>query len=310
MKTVLALSALLVVGGDFPLSRGEAVAIDKAGMSPLRKADYVGQLIGEGGGRVSIRITGPKNQRGLFFQARDYPQICEDGTQAASTLLTAPPVNNRGEFEAISVTRLGEIGTSGASFLLAEGMISGKRARGTFFALSDDCWTDGIVGWRAHKVPSNDSPAPRQGERGRDARAPRVEVEDGDRYSGFLAGAPPKLNRVRLEIDSEGARSWVLFRGLIGLDCDGPRHAARIDQRIRLDAWGRFELAVYDQDRTSLDRTYDRITGSLRPDGRAVGDLAHYEDPWDPVGTENEPECGTSPPSGWKPPVWKAKRTN
>lgn len=277
----------------------------KRGATPLRKADYVGRLIGGGGGRVSIRITGPKNQRGLFFQARDYPFVCESRTLAVSTLLTARPLNGRGEFEAISVTRLGEIGTSGASFSLAEGVISGKRARGTFFGLRDDCWTDGIVGWRAHKVPSNDSPAPNDGEPGSDPRVPDVEVEDGDRYSGFLAGAPPKLNRVRLEIDSKGERLWVLFRGLIGLDCNGPRHAARIDHRIRLDRRGRFELALYDQDPASLDRTYDRITGSLRPDGRAVGELSHYEDPWDPEGDGDEPECGTSPPSGWKPPVWK-----
>jgi hypothetical protein len=264
---------------------------------PLRHPDFSGRLIGVSGGRVDLQLDRSDGQDQLIFQARKLPEVCESETSGAVLQLEARRVDRRGRFEEVSAGGGGQ--SLDVDFNLVRGRIAGKNASGFVFTMGDlfdprgsgdnrdECWTDGKVRWRAHRVRH------KRAERLRRALT-MAGRSDGRAYDGHLTDQRPST--VRLSVDGPRA----VFRVRSRIDCDRRDRVLSIDPiEARVDRGGRFESSSFTQDDKTKNRSFVWVRGRVTSRG-ASGKFAYFEDPWDPNGTPNRQECGTTPIAHWR----------
>lgn len=126
-------------------------------------------------------------------------------------------------------------------------------------------------------------------------------------YAGVLSGAS-RDKTIHFTVERRGGKNVrALFRATeVPLVCeDGtfPRIRQPV-MKIRFLSRTVFQGQRYERD-VDGDWSYYEVKGRLKGDGRAVGYLYYIEDPFDPPGTENEPECSTG---GQLYAGWKAER--
>lgn len=282
---------------------GTGAAGDDPKRAPeLRNPDYVGHVVGMPGVRVAMRIE--RKRRGgqrVVFQVRDEAFVCEDGIERVTGLLGSRGLSSSGHFDALYTE--GPADGTNVAFDLAHGMLGERRAHGFLFTAGfngDECWTDGKLRWRARRVdgsPRTTSHRPVRGE------AP------GAFKPGPPSGPPPgtngragrAANSVRLRAVGDG-EDRVEVRARVRLLCDGPDGIQELGlPRMVLPIRdGRFERLLYKQRRDSKRRTFTWIRGKVGAGGGATGALAHFDDPWDPEGTVNRPECHSGPLVHWR----------
>lgn len=159
-------------------------------------------------------------------------------------------------------------------------------------ANANDCWSDGVVRWRARKI---------RHARGltfdRQAEPPRPRSLEPGRYEGEI----PSYGKVSFEVRERAGRRIVSFETRLELYCESIYRMTKLGPfKARLHGSGRFDRPIFLQHNRSKHRFFTWITGRIRPSGEATGRFAHFDDPWDPEGRPNVDECVTPRELPWR----------
>ena len=263
----------------------------------LRNPDYVGHVVGKPHVRVAIRVE--RKRRGgqrVVFQAQDEPQVCETGIKRVTGPIGSRGLSRSGHFDALYTEGPAD-GGSGIAFALAHGSLGDQHAEGFLFTAfhpndsgtqsynADECWTDGKLRWRARRVDSEASE--------RRLAKGSARLADGAGRKRSAAASFVKLRSIGRADD----RVEVRARFTVG--CDDGKRRRELSPIVVPVRGGRFERLLYHQTR-SKRRTFTWIRGKIGPQGRARGGFSRFEDPWDPPGTMNRPECVRGPVIQWR----------
>lgn len=309
--------ALAVLGGSSStLSRGVSASGAEKGTPMIRDPDYVGRVVGDPRARVLLALR--RDERGrqqVRLQVRDMKDVCESKPRRLPAVTYRLAVQNDRRFRGISLVEP-ELSVRQLTFTLVAGrLLDEGLARGVIFELrepldepagtgnADECWSDGLVEWKAHKVSdgSGGSAKRRSMASGRFLRADSVQA---GRYEGRVVQLPPGKGTLDLTVRGQVERAQVDLETQVRVECDGPDRIEKLGPfRVPLSSDGRFERALFTQHRRSKHRFFTYIRGRVFPNGQAEGAFFHFDDPWDPPGTVNVAECGT--PFKY---VWTAQR--
>lgn len=273
----------------------------------VRNPDYVGKLIGSPDGQIRLKLLEEFSAVSVGF--RNLEDVCEGGTETVTSGTGSSGPRRDGRFDGISIQEP-ELSVLDYGIRVVQGRISpsGERASGFIFGAydpddpaggsfnADECWTDGLVRFRAKAVrgspPHDDRPAP----------GPDRKGSHDDRRGSYTGSLGSRREPVSLKVSGRGRNTRARFEGTLIVSCElglSRRETAIGPVRVPVRKDGRFRYAKFTQDPISLDRTFTRIYGELKPDGRATGYVSSLFDPWDPAGDTNESEC-SQPSAGWR----------
>jgi len=317
LKPVRSLSALLLVGVTFAgaASTTETSGETRSRLLKLPNPDYVGHVVGQPKVSVSVRVE--RKRRGgrrVVFEAENEPQVCENEIKKVTGPLGSRGLSRSGHFDALYIegpadSKVSSGGT--ATFSIAHGTLGRTRARGFLFSAhhppdssisesfnADECWTDGKLRWRAHRVRPG-SPRAAAGRETAQAEARRQREPTPSRPPAARRHVHGAADPVRLR-NVAGPDDRIEVRARVRLHCDGGDRIEKLPTMVLPVRGGRFERLVYHQDPFSKDRRFTWIRGKIGRGRRASGALAHFDDPWDPTGTSNRAECDTGPVIQWR----------
>jgi len=278
--------------------------------SGSRADEYAGPLSGQSRGRIELEVQrGPGGGRKVGIDVRRLDYHCEFGTRPTHFGLLADEVTANGRFEGLLA-----VGTTDSETHIELSLVEGRllpdgRARGYVFSYYDpidpgsdgpnqsECSSDGKVRWQARRVDHADAQRVR---RPAGARAPRASGHKrptpGERYEGTEGP-----NSISFEVAGGPRGKRVNFESEVTLVCDDPGRVETIGPiRARLDKDGRFSQSLYTETREPRRRFFTWVRGEILPGGKAKGLIAYIDDPWDPVGRFNEPECTAGPYLNWE----------
>lgn len=302
---ILGLVVLAAAGATGDRGEGSATA---RGQDPpeLRDPDYVGKLVGEPHGRVLMRIDRwPDGTPKLIFQAQHIRNICEDGNYEVTIAKFPDNVSRRGRWESLFDAGPADSFQNQEFSLMTGRFLRGGQAKGYIFRMTenfdpgssnaDDCWSDGVVRWKARRV--------KDGTRAEFDRGPiRARPIEPGRYEGEVPGH----GKVSFELRKRDGRFVLTFGARLELTCEtSPRMKKLGPYKVRPYGRGHFDRPIFVQRERSKDRVFTWINGRVKPNGEATGRFVHFDDPWDPDGEANVDECVT--PHVFE---WQATRTD
>jgi hypothetical protein len=290
------------------------------GVPMIGNPNYIGNVIGDPRARVLMRVGSDNHDRDVRVQFRNLRIVCESGSQRVTPVPYGSSLRRDRAFESVSLLEP-ELGSTVLEFRLLKGrLLSRGRATGVIFDLNevldhpdgtrnaDECWTDGVVRWKAHRVRDRGDPrsAGRSSSPARDRAARRPASVEPGRYEGKVVQRPPGKGSLTLNVNRRKGRTRMSLKTTVRLGCDAP---SRIDGlgpfRMPVRGDRRFDRTFFKRDRRATDRVFTWVKGWLSTNGKAKGVFFHFEDPWDPDGAKNRAECGT--PFGYR---WVAERVH